>query len=395
MCYNTLDNFNRCDKFMKKFLSFILIIFLLSFIGCNNTSKFDIDATDNDMTSDITSDYNTSDITSVVITEPKYDFTIDYEDAKSFEKALNDGKKVNNKIVQFDVVEYKPDSALGINCWSGEQLNFISDSELDVRSGDIIIGQIIEEPTEFLGSWEILYKPLVIDGEQINTPSKPNNEAKPSEITVTMNADDFKGTNYKDAENKFRQMGFTKFEYKIVDTVEEKLFADTICYIEITESFFGNSNFEKGDKFVADSTVTFYYYSYEEPSKPSPVFYSTNDYETAKNGNSGVFSYKSKGASYDIYWIIDFDEGYVYTFTEGNDNLGCDRLKIQSGTLNDAITITYHDGGDFWSYKLHFKYKNSPETLIMVDQNGFDYKYTTTNLTDALSLRNTKKIIDY
>ena len=48
-----------------------------------------------------------------------------------------------------------------------------------------------------------------------------------------------------------------------------------------------------------------------------------------------------------------------------------------------------------WSYKLHFKYVDHPETLIMNDQNGFDYEYTTTDLDDALALRNTKKIKDY
>ena len=31
----------------------------------------------------------------------------------------------------FDVVEYKPDSAFGINCWAGEHLNFISKNKLD------------------------------------------------------------------------------------------------------------------------------------------------------------------------------------------------------------------------------------------------------------------------
>lgn len=120
-----------------------------------------------------------------------------------------------------------------------------------------------------------------------------------------------------------------------------------------------------------------------------------NDYETAKQGNSGVFSYKSTGGSYDIYWIIDFDEGYVYWFTDGNGDSTCDRLKIDSGTLNDKVIITYHDGSDEWSYSLHFKYVDHPETLIMVDNDGFDYKYATTDLNNAISIRDTKTINDY
>ena len=132
-----------------------------------------------------------------------------------------------------------------------------------------------------------------------------------------------------------------------------------------------------------------------ETSQSKAVFYSTNDYETAKKGNKGVFSYRDRGNSYDIYWIIDFDAGYVYYFTDGNGETTCDRLKLDSGDLNSNIKITYHDGGDTWSYKLHFKYVNSPVTLIMVDQNGFEWEYSTTDLDDALELRNTKRIVDY
>lgn len=134
----------------------------------------------------------------------------------------------------------------------------------------------------------------------------------------------------------------------------------------------------------------------ETPStEPERVSYSTNDYETAKKGNSGVFSYVDRGANYDIYWIIDFDAGYVYYFTEGNGEESCDRIAIESGDLNDVLIITYHDGGDEWSYGLHFNYKNNPSKLIMQDNNGFEYEYTTTDLTKALELRDGKTIRDY
>lgn len=85
----------------------------------------------------------------------------------------------------------------------------------------------------------------------------------------------------------------------------------------------------------------------------------------------------------------------MYYFTDGNGENTCDRLKIQSGNLNDKVIITYHDGGDTWSYGLHFKYENHPETLIMNDNNGFEHKYSTIDLDDALELRSTKTIKDY
>lgn len=129
--------------------------------------------------------------------------------------------------------------------------------------------------------------------------------------------------------------------------------------------------------------------------KPESVTYSTNDMSTVKNGNSGVYSYKSRGGTYSNYLIIDFNEGYVYSFSEGNGNTICDRVRIESGNLNNVLIITYHDGGDVWSYGLHFKFKNIPDHLILQDNDGFEYDFYPTNLSDAISIKNQKTIIDY
>ena len=47
-----------------------------------------------------------------------------------------------------------------------------------------------------------------------------------------MGEDDFKGMDYKEAEKKFREMGFTKFEYKTVDT-EDK--SEAVSYTHLEE----------------------------------------------------------------------------------------------------------------------------------------------------------------
>ena len=91
-------------------------------------------------------------------------YTPDYYDAETFESDLNAGVKVNGKIVQFYVNDYKPDSILGINTWAGEHLNFLSEEEIDVEKGDYVIGRITSEPTKTLlgGSWKIPYEVLEI-----------------------------------------------------------------------------------------------------------------------------------------------------------------------------------------------------------------------------------------
>lgn len=229
-------------------------------------------------------------------------------------------------------------------------------------------------------------------------------ELADGEVKLDVAASEYKHKNYEDVAAALKTLGFTNIKYKVLyDIVLGWTDDGEVESVSIADK----TDFNRGDVFPADAEIVITYHMPEDddPNKTTetaqaeddnrPVFYSTNDYETAKQGNSGVFSYKSTGGSYDIYWIIDFDEGYVYWFTEGNGDSTCDRLKIDSGTLNDKVIITYHDGSDEWSYSLHFKYVDHPETLIMVDNDGFDYKYATTDLNDAISIRDTKTINDY
>lgn len=130
-------------------------------------------------------------------------------------------------------------------------------------------------------------------------------------------------------------------------------------------------------------------------SNSNSVSYSTNDKNTVKNGNSGVYAYRNRGGSYYIYYIIDFDEGYVYRFLDGNGDNTCEKVKIESGTLNDVVIITYNEGGYKYSNGLHFKWKNQPDHLVLQDDDGFDWDFYTTDLDDALKVRNSKKIIQY
>ena len=132
-----------------------------------------------------------------------------------------------------------------------------------------------------------------------------------------------------------------------------------------------------------------------QAAKKKSTYYSTNDLETAKKGNSGVFAYKSRGGTYENYYVIDFDEGFVYFFTNGNGDTTCERLRIQEGDLNEGVKVTYHDNGRKWSNYLHFKWKNMPDHLILVDQNLFTWDFYCTDLSDALRIKSGKKIYDY
>lgn|GEM_PF-1273931 len=195
----------------------------------------------------------------------KTSYSLDYHDANSFEEALNNSEKVKGKVVKFELIDYNPHSAFGVNLLAGKHLNFISETEYDVNPGEIVVCQITEEPYKMLGSW-------IIDCDILSIQKSAKTETTKNNVT----------------------------------TMQKPTERTTIVVTE----------------------------------KPRAVYYSTNDYETVKKGNTGVYSYKNTYGSYDVYWIIDFNEGYVYWFTDGNGETYCDKVKIDSGTLNDKITVT-------------------------------------------------------
>ena len=133
-----------------------------------------------------------------------------------------------------------------------------------------------------------------------------------------------------------------------------------------------------------------------EPTPESKtVSYSTNDKETAKNGDSGVFSYKSKDGSYDNYIVIDFNAECVYYYSDGNGDETCMRVNIDYGNLNDGLVVTFRDGDTQWSEGLHFNWRNSPEHLILEDNDHFTYDYYSTDLQRAFQIFQTKTVYDY
>lgn len=127
--------------------------------------------------------------------------------------------------------------------------------------------------------------------------------------------------------------------------------------------------------------------------KHSVDYHSSGDREEAKKGNSGVFAYKKSG-NYDIYLIIDFDSGYVYRFLDGNGDKSCDKVKIDSGTLNDIVIFTYHDGDTSWENGVCFKWVRMPDILLYQDGYG-EYEFLTTDLNTALSIMYGKKMYEY
>ena len=83
--------------------------------------------------------------------------SVDYNDAESFESALNAGEDLTGKTVTFTVDEFSPNSAFGYNLMTGEHLNFCSSDNPNVKAGDTVTVKV-ESVKSVMGSYIITYK---------------------------------------------------------------------------------------------------------------------------------------------------------------------------------------------------------------------------------------------
>lgn len=286
------------------------------------------------------------------------------------------------------------------------------DDTIDVSS-DVVVG------------YEISWKGDRVEVKRLYANYAKKEEKKQAEIGCTNT--DFFGQNYTQVIYQLMKFGFTNIEeiikYDIKDGNHKKGDVELV-------TIDGKNDYKKGDVFNGDVkvVVTYHFPAEEDPSRieeknnkkepentptpepttdvtptPTPeppkqnksLFYTTNDKKTAKDGNAGKYAYIKMSSEYAIYYIIAFDEGYVYRFLDGNGDETCDRLPITGGTLNDVIILTYHDGGTEWQNALSFKYKRQPGTLILQDYDYSTYRFDPTDLNHALELLSTKTIIDY
>ncbi|KLI76086.1 MULTISPECIES: hypothetical protein [Lacticaseibacillus] len=82
----------------------------------------------------------------------------DYTEAKA-ESALNAGKDLKGKTVQFKVKKIEPNSAFGFNLEAGKHLNFVSEENPKVKKGHTVIVKV-KKAASTLGSWVITYTDL-------------------------------------------------------------------------------------------------------------------------------------------------------------------------------------------------------------------------------------------
>lgn len=247
-----------------------------------------------------------------------------------------------------------------------------------------------------------------------------------NQVRITWTKYDLEGKGYKKIISEIQSAGFTNIKEKpIYDITYNTSSVGLTDYVTID----GSTDYSSGDIFDKDVEVVVPYHLMEEddPNKPKEfpesggegttgnaateteekadeqedagsendapkketTFNSTNDEETAKLGNSGKFAYINRLSNYDMFYIIDFDEGLVYSFIYGQGDETGTAYVIESGDLNNGLIAKYDVEGDEndFSFVLHFHYVNNPDVLIEDLGNYGETKYQATSIEDALKLK--------
>ena len=233
-----------------------------------------------------------------------------------------------------------------------------------------------------------------------------------NQIRINFESLDYYGKDYKEVVDELKAIGFTNITEQPLYDIELGITKEgSADYVSIN----GSTDYQKGDIFNKDAAVIVPYHlkAEDDPSKPketadtseatveetpdegaesgedaqqtkNTIFNSTNDADTAKLGNSGKFSYIKKGPQYDLYYLIDFDEGVVYNFHYENGYVDGTVYTIGSGDLNSGLEAIYNDGE--FTFYLHFHYENNPAALIEL-LDGEETKFDAASIDDTLKIK--------
>lgn len=94
--------------------------------------------------------------------------------------------------------------------------------------------------------------------ELLGEGSGSNDEEKVTDITITKNKDDLIGMNYKEVEEYFRDLGFTKIELHAYED-EDVIIDGKVTRIKIVDWIFKEEEFLVGDVFTSDCEINIYY----------------------------------------------------------------------------------------------------------------------------------------
>lgn len=130
------------------------------------------------------------------------------------------------------------------------------------------------------------------DSNKTDSDDTKTEEKEDKKMVISKNSSDFINKNYKDIENELKSLGFKNIKTSKKETTDKNNTNDNVVEITIDgKGFAANSEFDEN----SEINIT-YWYLKEEPEKES-VSYSTNDKDSVKDGNKGIYAYKNRGGT--------------------------------------------------------------------------------------------------
>lgn len=222
--------------------------------------------------------------------------------------------------IEKGTIEHGTDKDFEFTVDPGEYLITFESNESSSVKGEVTL--LVDSDTEAsykisCHSDEISVKTIAGTTNGTENESTSSEETNAPKITVTMSEDDFMGMLYTDAEAKLREMGFTVFEYKTLETEDINEPDDTIGAVEIKKWEFGKGDFEVGDTYAADAIVVLWYYVCDEPEPNLTVDNCPELAEMLANKAEIDYSYSYFATKYSGK-IIEFDGRIDYCTKHGN-----------------------------------------------------------------------------
>lgn len=287
---------------------------------------------------------------------------IDYSSSTSFEKAINENKNINGKIVKVLIVEVIEKSDSLTKFKTNNNLVFGSDKSIDIKKGNYIVAKVIQKPVKDNGEWQINFEVIKVIESEIDINDSENNAeeiiVEDPKIKIDKESTKYIGLDINEIKQEFENKGFQNIEIKESKTTDSKNKNNTIASITINDK-----DFKKDEEFNEDDKVIITYWKYEKP---------ISEYEMA---------FVRDMSSYDLYYMFDTDTKKVVYFGTNDTYVG---KGTYSGKFNSGVTINWSHGE--WTEK--FVNKDGSSSAVLTDGNGFEWKYTKCDVLKA------QKILD-
>ena len=368
-------------NFIKRNLIVLIICMSVFLYGCNSSNQQSEEVSSSQtQQSESEETYSSQTQKSEAILKT----TIDYGDAESFETALNMGKNLEGKVVQFTAQEFHPDSVLGYNIWAGEHLNFVSSDNPDVKQGDTLTVKATKIKSTKIGSWIIDYEKIdnavfvedtttsKIMEETKETQTEEKNEPKTTE-TVTKQEETTSNTENNSEESTYEHneyydvvetssfknsIGDTILVYKVLAKKDVSISSSMLAYAE-DGNVIGKST---DDITLTEGQYNFFRYFFEEDISNATIKTSiktkNNSFMEGERNAVEMVQYNQSGDNLYITMKQTADEigdfaKFKLLFYSGDKIVGTENgyFDIYAENLNGKDTT---DVAEIWVYGIEF-----------------------------------------